>query len=348
MLALDSNLSGSVICIRRSMNKFESTDTPNLEICDMAAKPIHLVLNRQMVKILEDMGCNHDWFFRMQDIELTRLRAITSDVQSVADFLKYHNVGEGIRLHRMFSRFKGLDVDYRKDVFLRSVVEAVVLRELRLLKHKARIPVREGITLFGIMDETGFLKENEVYVTYDTMGTRFGPPPGSQRSLLVTRSPALHPGDIQVARNVIPPKGHPLLDHINVIVFSRHGNRDLPSQLSGGDLDGDIYNVIWDRGVQPKMSFKAADYPRVSPIELDRDVTKDDMAEFFIEFMKSDCLGVIANRHMIVADQKEEGTPHRDCVKLAELHSTAVDFSKTGCRVEMRDLPRANRLRPDL
>ncbi|KAL2286418.1 hypothetical protein FJTKL_06802 [Diaporthe vaccinii] len=346
MLALDPSLTGSVIYIRPSMTKFESNDKPNLEICDMASKPIPLVLNRQMIKILEDMGCTSAWFFRMQNVELSRLRAVTADAYNVAKFLKHQNVGETMRLHRMISVCETMGVDYRKDKFLRSVVEAMVLRELRLLKHKARIPVRKGITLFGIMDETGFLEENEVYVTYDTKGDRFDEPPGPG-PVIVTRSPALHPGDIQLPFNVVPPPGNPLRQLSNVIIFSRYGERDLPSQLSGGDLDGDIFNVIWDEEVMPQQTFSPADYPRVAPVDLGREVTTEDMADFFIDFMKLDHLGVIATRHMILADQKDEGTLHPDCSKLAELHSTAVDFSKTGVGVNLMELPRANKYRPD-
>lgn len=42
MLALDSRLSGSVMQIRPSMTKFDSSDKGILEICDMASKPIPL------------------------------------------------------------------------------------------------------------------------------------------------------------------------------------------------------------------------------------------------------------------------------------------------------------------
>lgn len=347
MLAIDPALNGSLVCIRPSMKKFESQDDPNLEICDTASKPIPLVLNRQMVKILEDMGVNHGWFFKMQNRELTRLREVTADAYHVADFLRQKDVGEGIRLHRLFRQAENMGIDYRRDDFLCSVVEAIVLRELRLLKHKARIPIRKGVTLFGVMDETGFLKENQVYITYDTMGGRFDPPPGAG-PLLVTRSPALHPGDIQFPRHVIPPQGHPLREHTNVIVFSRYGARDLPSQLSGGDLDGDIYNVLWDTEAMPMKVFKPADYPRVPPLDLGREVTKDDMSNFFIDFIRQDNLGVIAVRHMILADQQEDGTRDPSCLELAGLHSTAVDFSKTGIPVNMKELPRANKYRPDL
>lgn len=347
MLAVDPSLEGSVVCIRPSMKKFESNDTANLEICDTASKPIPLVLNRQMIKILEDMRVHPGWFLKMQNLELTRLREVTASASNVARFLKQQDVGESIRLHRLFRQAEKMGLDYRRDSFLCAVVEAAVLRELRLLKHKARIPIRKGVTLFGIMDETGFLQENEVYVTYDSMEGRFDPPPGAGR-VVVTRSPALHPGDIQSPRHVIPPPGHPLRMHTNVIVFSRYGTRDLPSQLSGGDLDGDIYNVIWDPAGMPEAVFSPADYPRVPPRNLDREVTKDDMADFFVDFMVQDNLGVIATRHMILADQNESGTLHEDCLRLAGLHSTAVDFSKTGIPVDFMELPRSNKYRPDL
>lgn len=91
------------------------------------------------------------------------------------------------------------------------------------------------------MDETDTLREGEVFVTYDT-------PSYQQRVLvqdgiIVTRSPALHPGDIRVANAVDVPPDSPLRALANCIVFSQRGQRDLPSQLSGGDLDGDLYNV---------------------------------------------------------------------------------------------------------
>lgn len=164
----------------------------------------------------------------------------------------------------------------------------------------------------------------------------------------MTRSPALHDGDIQFAQNVIPPDNHPLAELTNCIVFSSKGYRDLPSQLSGGDLDGDIFNVIWDTDAYPVRTFAPADYPRVSPVDIGRPVERDDMAQFFLDFMKTDHLGVIATRHMIMADQEAEGTSHPVCRKLAQLHSTAVDFSKTGIPVQMSEIPKGNPFRPDL
>ncbi|KAL3481235.1 RNA dependent RNA polymerase-domain-containing protein [Aspergillus californicus] len=348
MLSLDPQLKDSRIHIRPSMIKFNSTDMRDVEICDVASKPIPLVLNRQIIKIMEDMGVSGSWFSKLQGMRVDQLRLATATTQNTAKFLKGQDVAECIKLYKFFLLINRLELNYNEVPFLRSVVEAMVLRELRLLKHKARIPVQKGITLFGIMDETGFLEENEVYVTYDTMNDRFHPPPSDSRRILVTRSPALYDGDIQYVTNRRPPNNHPLKKHKNCIIFNKKGKRDLPSQLSGGDLDGDLYNIIWDEEAVPSQVFAPADYPRVDAIDIGRVVTEEDMAEFFIEFMQSDRLGVIATKHMILADQMELGTSHSDCKKLAQLHSTAVDFSKTGIPVKFEDMPRVgSHYRPD-
>jgi hypothetical protein len=150
------------------MVKFPSEDTLVLEICDMASKPIPLVLNRQMIKIMEDMGVPDDWFLEEQKKELNRLRRITSTTFNTAAFLKRQRIADHLGLARLIRRLDRLGIDYKQDRFLCSVVEATVLRELRLLKHKARIPIEQGITLFGVVDETAFLDEGEVYITFDT------------------------------------------------------------------------------------------------------------------------------------------------------------------------------------
>ncbi|KAL2755351.1 hypothetical protein ACRALDRAFT_2105455 [Sodiomyces alcalophilus JCM 7366] len=350
MLCLHAVVPGRSIYLRESMIKFPSDDRENLEICDAATKPLRFVLNRQMIKILEDMGVRDDWFLSLQARELNRLRAVTADAYNTGTFLQLQGIGNGFYLSTFIKTLDKYGIDYRTDDFLRTMVESVVLRELRLLKHKARIPVPKGVTLFGVMDETGFLAPDEVYVTYDR-DHRFG------RSLiddslvdgrvLVTRSPALHPGDIQLAKMKTPPAGHPLRALRNCIVFSRRGERDLPSQLSGGDLDGDLYNVIWDPDIRPVRKFSPADYPRVTAPALDREVTREDMANWFVDFMKSDVLGMIAVRHLVLSDQRELGTLDPDCLQLAMLHSSAVDFSKTGQPVDVTTMPRGGRFRPD-
>lgn len=353
MLSLDTRLPGKQFCIRKeTMEKFPSPDSADLEICDMSSRPHRFLLNLQIIKILEDLGVDESWFLRLQKTELDRLKAVTKTAESTAAFLHCHDVGTEADLPKFIKRLNKRKIDYRQDPFIRSLVESVILRELRLLKHKARIPVRKGVTLFGVMDETGYLEADEVYVTFEKTyqgievpidhSIRDGP-------VTVTRSPALHPGDIQIAYQKTPPSGHALRALRNCIVFSQKGIRDLPSKLSGGDLDGDKYNIIWDPDLKVERLFEPADYPRVMAKGLDQPVEKSHMANFFVNFMKTDQLGIIANRHQIIADKKPEGTLDSDCIKLAELHSNAVDFSKTGVPVDVALMPNFKpRFRPDL
>jgi hypothetical protein len=264
-----------------------------------------------MIKILEDMGLPAKWFLMQQEAALHRLRFVTAHIANTAGFLKRQNIADRVGFPQLIRYLETIGIDYKRDQFMRSVVEAAVLSELRLMKYKARIPIEQGATLFGIMDETGYLDEGEIFVTFDK-----APFIGShtldldKRQMLVTRSPALHPGDIQIATNIIPWESHPLRALRNCIVFSQKGARDLPSCLSGGDLDGDLYNVIWDKEAVSgcQRVFTPAQYPRIAPLDIGRTVEKKDMTDFFIKFMATDQLGLIATRHMILADQKLDGT----------------------------------------
>lgn len=96
---------------------------------------------------------------------------------------------------------------------------------------------------------------------------------------------------------------------------------------------GDLYNIIFDASLYPLRIAEPADYPIQKPIDIGEVVSRHHMTTFFIDFMMNDALGRIATAHMTLADQKELGTLDPDCVLLAGLHSTAVDFSKTGIPV---------------
>jgi hypothetical protein len=260
---------------------------------------------------MEDLGVPDSWFIQQQEKRLHALQLITAHIANTVHFLNRQKIATSIDFPRFLRRLDSIGLDYRRDRFMVSVVEATVLRELRLLKYKARIPVAQGVTLFGIMDETGYLDEGEVYVTFDKADFLHGRALDlDDRQMIITRSPALHPGDIQLATNVIPPDHHPLRFLRNCIVFSQKGERDLPSCLSGGDLDGDLYGIIWDqeavRGCE--HIFEPADYPRVEQLDIGRAVQREDMYNFFIDFMATDQLGVIATKHMILANQRDEGT----------------------------------------
>jgi hypothetical protein len=276
MISYDSRLTGAKMLLRKSMVKFPSPESLDIEICDAAYRPLPYYLNHQSIKILEDLGVDEEFFFHHQTKELDRLKLATSTSARASKFLRAHSIGDGVHFPWFIKELSKMGVSYMQDNFLRKVVEVAVLVELRALKYKARIPVDSGFTLHGLMDETGQLKEGEVFCIVEIEGR---PLIVTDQDILISRSPALHPGDIQRATAVHVPSGSPLLQLRNCICFSSQGSRDLPSQLSGGDLDGDLYQILFDPRAKPKGFFQPADYPRPEPVDLGRPVTRKDMTD---------------------------------------------------------------------
>jgi len=93
--------------------------------------------------------------------------------------------------------------------------------------------------------------------------------------------------------------------------------------------------IIYDHEATTTLTqtYEPADYPRAVAIDIGRQVVTRDMIDFFVTFMATDQLGRIATMHQILADQSELGTLSSECLKLASMHSTAVDYSKTGIAV---------------
>ena len=103
---------------------------------------------------------------------------------------------------------------------------------------------------------------------------------------------------------------------VDVIVFPREGYRPLPSMLSGGDLDGDLFFVIFDPRVAllQRSEIGPMDYSASKPITLNRSVTWHDVADFFVEFIiNNDCIGLVANAHVVHADKRLRGVFSQQC-----------------------------------
>ncbi|KAJ9226183.1 hypothetical protein DTO027B5_5867 [Paecilomyces variotii] len=345
MLSLDTSIPGDEVRLRKSMIKFDAVNDWNIEICGAGINALPFYLNAQIIKLLEDLGVTLDSFLQLQKEEIARLRSTTRSAEQAARFIESSHISKSTRLPWLIRILQNLDLDHMNDDFLRRAVEFAVIIKLRDLKYRARIPVVKGVTLYGIMDETGYLNEGEIFCP--VLNERSHREILVRDNVVITRSPALHPGDIQIVNAVDVPKDSILRQLHNCVVFSQKGQRDLASKLSGGDLDGDLFNIIYDDRLLPKRIVEPADYARSKENVLDRPVSNEDVVDFFIDFMKQDQLGRIATVHQILADQKDMGTFDPVCILLAQLHSTAVDFSKTGKPVDVRLIPRSPRSRPD-
>ena len=63
----------------------------------------------------------------------------------------------------------------------------------------------------------------------------------------------------------------PELRHLtNLVVFSKHGSRPPANEISGSDLDGDMFFCCWDERLIPAQNYPAMDYTSPIAKELDR------------------------------------------------------------------------------
>ena len=145
---------------------------------------------------------------------------------------------------------------------------------------------------------------------------------------MAIKNPCLHPGDLRRLYAV----DHPSLHHLyNCIVFPRVGSRPHTTEISGSDLDGDNFFVYWDEQLILASEYKPGDFPATTGDEL-LEVTQKDVINFWLEFIKNDSLGIIANSHAALADYLPEKALDEKCLELCTLHSEAVDFPKTGAK----------------
>ena len=336
--------------IRQSMNKF-NCDHSEMEVVGYS-KRIPLFLNRQIIAVLSAHGVQDLSFEAIQREALDQLnRAMTAEGATDALYLMLNHsrndlshevatAGTGANMAAFFDA--GLNTLSCEHLY--NMMGAYRRRILKDMLMKSRIPVdpSKGFCAIGVLDEIGVLGAREIFCQYTDPHT------GEIKPVLghvtVGRSPCLHPGDVQPVEAVDCPE---LMHLVDVIVFPRQGYRPLPSMLSGGDLDGDIFFVIFDPRIalMQRHLISPMDYTAPTPITLDHNVTWHDVADFFVEFINNDCIGLVANAHVVHADKQKDGVFSPQCLQLAELHSAAVDFPKTGISVagsvrELKLLPK--------
>lgn len=138
------------------------------------------------------------------------------------------------------------------------------------VKDKWSFEVPCSTNAYMAVDFSGVLKPGEVHLSFSSAFTvdGFSDTQLEDMDILVARSPAHFPSDIQKVRVVSRSKLRKLKD---VIVFPSTGSRPLADLLSGGDYDGDRAWICWDRDIvdnfsnadpSPEYNFVAEGYLR--------------------------------------------------------------------------------------
>ncbi|KAF9651464.1 RdRP-domain-containing protein, partial [Thelephora ganbajun] len=373
VVAIDEQLEGIKMRLRPSMKKFKvpNAESAEIEIVQPFGYPINAYLNRQLIVVLEDRKVAADVFLKIQDDALARITGAQDSIDTACKFLQANGLGWGFGLRYVLDQLGklGLDLKTRPEMariddddkwllnnnFMLNTLKFAEFHVLRDIKHRARIPVGDSHVLVGVADEgpeyrkRGIKKINEQKIYSLTPGNvyvciqeRDKPEPRYiEGPCLISRNPVVHPGDVQQVNAIGPPPEGCLFGHLkNVVVFPSLGDRSLPSMLGGGDLDGDIYAVMQYKPLLSVISWTPAEYPDVAVLDLKRRCTVEDVCNFVVNYIDSDILGLLADRHLTIADQSAYGILDPACETLAELCSKSVDFSKNGVPVPKEKCPR--------
>ena len=249
---------------------------------------------------------------------------------------------------------KRAKIDYIHELFFRQIVINSCLHSMRglLRKTRIRVPVNEGRNMFGIIDEYNVLKEGEVFVQYTVLADDEESDDEddanddgrrkqkthilNNRHVVITKNPCHHPGDVRrfIAMN------YPELRHLkDVLVFSQQGDRPASHDISGSDLDGDEYIVIWHKDLVPLHTDNAPPYSYDSeqpPMRSRGPINRDLINKTILDIAELDFLGRLSNLHLAYADKygvdslTEPKPGVRSTVGLAIAISQEVDSPKTG------------------
>ncbi|CAF0731356.1 unnamed protein product [Adineta steineri] len=342
VVSLDTTLSNNIdLYIRQSMTKFQS-DHQCFEVCKLSA-PRPLYLNRQAILLLSYRRIPDTIFLILQQqnhLDLIRALLRNSDAEKLI-------------LEKIPSWFLPRDIhianiDFVREPFFRQLLISACLQSTRdlLQRTRIRIPRDQGRNMMGIVDEYNVLKPNEVFVQYTLMDkdqnnhhmnrNKNQTEILNNRQVVITKNPCYHPGDIRTFTAV----EYPQLRHLkDVIVFSQQGDRPAPHDISGSDLDGDEYLVIWHEDLVPNRTNNAQPYdydPKIPNRDCKELVTRKDINNTILEIAEQDCLGKLSNLHLAFADkfgvdcENQTANDVLSTIELAGAISQEVDSGKTG------------------
>ncbi|KAI2778960.1 RNA dependent RNA polymerase-domain-containing protein [Daldinia loculata] len=247
--------------------------------------------------------------------------------------------------------------DPTKLKFLSDIAWKLRMEKCQELQERLNVRVGRSTYAYMVVDFLGILEEDEVHLGFSSKFTDeqsgFSETFLHGFDVLVARTPAHYPSDIQRVKAVFKPELGSLKD---VIIFSTKGDIPLAEKLSGGDYDGDIAWVCWEPTIV--NNFRNADMPnapdlfkqgviRKETLKYNELVTTDDItSEFLLRAFKfnleQNLLGVCTNykEKLCYARNSVQDEP---AILLSTLISNLVDRAKQGIVFTDQDWARLRR-----
>ncbi|KAH8826910.1 RNA dependent RNA polymerase-domain-containing protein [Flagelloscypha sp. PMI_526] len=360
VIAVDKRLdaTGIKMRLRGSMKKFESLgfnqkQPIQLQIAEFFGRYKPVFGNRQLIMAMEGKLVSLDAVKKLQNDAIMATSKIRDTDEEFIPFLKKHSLGISYGLSRLIERLDkhfglcDIGAGLQNDFFKR-LREGSRQEGLREIMYDARFLFPESYKVVGLVDEgpayieEGKLKEDEIFCLKPNeifLCLRERLEDGEIKEtyieglVSISRSPITNLGDVQSVQAIgKPPSNLPnLFGHLrNGVVFSSKGDRSLQSCLSGGDNDGDEYDVIVSPELRLQLYNEPLKYPSISKRHLGRPCTMDDVVDFVGEYLVSNNIGLITNRLLTIAglDGKRNKKIKRISKMCSQARSTSSAFIK--------------------
>ena len=338
---VDPSLQGDVLAYRKSMEKFKSGHL-ELEVINLASHRFGY-LNRQFITLLSTLDVPDDVFLSLQKQAIEECIGILLEREELfkrASLISRSEFTTSVWMTIVKLLKHPYRFDQHSDKFLHVVARAIFDVEKTDIHERQRIQVEQSALLIGVLDEAGVLGPDEVFVSLTYQDQHGIVKPQIVGDVAICKNPCFHPGDFRKLQ-AVPQK--PGLGHYkNVIVFPKVGTRPHPNEITGSDLDGDLFFVTWDLRLTNFQPVEPMAFPAPPPGE-PQEVTLESISNFFLQYMTSDALGKVANTHLALATMSPRKAYDEKCLQLAKMHSTAVDFAKTGVPIDHNDIPPVER-----
>ncbi|KAG2377316.1 hypothetical protein C9374_009227 [Naegleria lovaniensis] len=355
VVVVDPNLhkqTSKELLLSKSQCKFSNSDNKSFGLVSYSRRrPADL--NRQIIAVLDSNGLPEQNILHLVQENLDEIQNYAKQYHGLRKTLskEQHAIAQNIKL--------SLQNEHASVILQHDPLITLAQRlgfEKSLSHLKSHIPLKRSALLMGVLDFEGVLEEDEVFIQlsphheceqplYANHANCYEKGGVVEGQVIVTRSPALHPGDVRKLKAVNDGTGK--LSHLkDVIVFSSKSLISQPSKMGGGDLDGDEFFVSWEPLL---MDFQECE-PLLDHNRLNAQLESAQMCDenyqnylaprqFFCEYIHNEHIGAIANAHLKLYDWSKhngshEGVRDKQCLQLAEIHSHQVDYAKSGKKIK--------------
>uniref|UniRef100_A0AAF5HY40 RNA-dependent RNA polymerase n=1 Tax=Strongyloides stercoralis TaxID=6248 RepID=A0AAF5HY40_STRER len=349
-ISIDNNNVSYSIVFRKSQLKFDIHNNNNESFLEVVkySMPAIACFNRQLIVILDQVGYKQSIKVGSL-ISKTLMYYFMNEIRSLFSCLFFSDEAAKVSMDRCnshinFYKIHECGINLSTESFFRKIIKSIIrVANINLMKLKLDFPKNCARTMYGLMDETGTLMPGQIFIQYSE--NYFEPNKNiilHKGKVMVTKHPCRSPGDVRILEAIDVPSLKHLVD---VVVFPKYGWRPHSDEMAGSDLDGDEYVVIFDKNLFFQENEIASSYITSSPKIYNEEISNLAMANFFINFVKNDYLGILSNAHLVHADISGIFSPI--CIELARKCSVAVDFCKTGISTQQLQRDEKSECAPD-